>query len=188
MKTPPRTQPARRTLHVLHATNFLVLTATGLLIQFPDWRAAVLGGYGMLMSSIHHWCGVVFGALPVVLMLLIGPWLWRDSWKRASRRKGRAVRRGNLIAALVGAGGFVGTGAILWWDPPGAPRALFDVSLLIHQVLTYVGITVLVAHLIWIRRLLWAKARLAMSWRPAAERPVRTAPVMQGSTVGGDPC
>ena len=69
MKTPPRTQPARRTLHVLHAANFLVLTATGLLIQFPDWRAALLGGYGMLMSSLHHWCGVVFGVLPVLLIL-----------------------------------------------------------------------------------------------------------------------
>jgi hypothetical protein len=122
MKTPPRTQPARRTLHVLHAANFLVLTATGLLIQFPDWRAALLGDYGMLMSSVHHWCGVVFGVLPVLLILLVGPWLWRDSWKRASRRNGRAIRRGNLIAALAGVVGFVLTGAILWWDPPTAAR------------------------------------------------------------------
>jgi cytochrome b subunit of formate dehydrogenase len=188
MKTPPRTQTARRTLHALHATNFLVLTATGLLIQFPDWRAALLGGYGPILSASHRWCGVVFGALPVALALWFGPSFLRDAWKRASRRKGRPVRRGNLIAAFVGAAGFVGTGVILWWDPPGAPRALFDVSLLIHQVLTYVGLAVLVAHLIWIRRLLWAKARFAIFPKPAAERPVRTSPVVQGSAVGGDPC
>jgi hypothetical protein len=142
----------------------------------------------MLMSSVHHWCGVVFGALPVILILLIGPWLWRDSWKRASRRNGRAIRRGNLIAALAGAVGFVVTGAILWWDPPGAPRALFDVSLLIHRVLTYVGLAILVAHLIWIRRLIGARLRSAWTWSAAPARRTAAPPVIQGTTAGGDPC
>jgi hypothetical protein len=188
MKTLPRTRTPRRALHALHATNFLVLTATGLLIQFPEWRASLLGGYGTLLSATHRWCSVVFGVLPILMVLWIGPWLWRDAWKNASRRNGRPIRRGNLIAAMAGAVGFVGTGAILWWDPPGAPRALFDVSLLIHRVLTYGGLAVLVAHLFWIRRLLWAKARVAMAWRPVAGRPASTAAVMQGTTARGDSC
>ena len=188
MKAPPRTQTPRRAFHALNAANFLVLTATGLLIQFPDWRASLIGGYGTLLSSAHRWCSVAFGVLPLVLLLWLGPWFWRDAWKRASRRSGRAIRRGNLLVAVVGGAALTLSGAILWWDPPAAPRALFDVSLFIHRVLTYVGLAVLVAHLIWIRRLIWARLRSAMTWSPASGRKAAAPAVMEGTTAGGDPC
>ena len=179
-------RPARKSLHALHATNFLMLAATGLLFQFPEWRAALLGGYGMLLQDLHRWGGVIFAALPVIALAWVGRALWRDAWKRASRRKGRAVRRSNLWAAIAGAVGFTATGAILWWNPQGAPL-LVDASLLVHQFLTYAALAILVAHLFWIRRLLWAKTRAALGFTPA-QRPREKSPALIRETAGGETC
>jgi len=179
-------RPARRSLHVLHATNFLMLLVTGLLFQFPEWRATLLGGYGMLLQDLHRWGGVIFGAAPILAIALVGSALWRDSWKRASRRNGRAVRRANLWAAIVGCIGFTVTGAVLWWGPRGMPR-LVDASLWLHQVLTYTALAILVAHLVWIRRLIWAKVRTGLGFGlPRTGEPKAAAFVRE--TTGGETC
>lgn len=179
-------RPVRRSLHALNAVLFLALLATGLLFQFPEWRAALLGGYGMLLQDIHRWGGVAFAAFPVAALAWVGRTLVRDAWKRASRPRGRALRRGNLWAALIGGVGFTATGAVLWWSPQGMP-ALVDASLWLHQVLTYAALAILVAHLIWIRRLIWAKTRAALGFGLPKAR-ARKAPVIIRETAGGETC
>lgn len=179
-------RPARKSLHALNAVLFLLLLATGLLFQFPEWRGAILGGYGMLLQDLHRWGGVAFAVVPALALAWVGSTLWRDAWKRASRPKGKNLRRGNLWAALAGGAGFTGTGAILWWGPRGMP-VLVDASLWLHQVLTYAALAILVAHLFWIRRLIWAKARAAIGLGMPRVRE-RKAPAIIRDTAGGETC
>ena len=181
-----RSRWARRSLHALNAVLFLLLLGTGLLFQFPDWRGTLVGGYGMLLQDLHRWGGVAFAVVPALALAWVGSVLWRDAWKRASRPKGKNLRRGNLWAALAGGVGFTGTGAILWWSPQGMPL-LVDASLWLHQVLTYIALAILVAHLIWIRRLILAKARAALGVGVPKLRE-RNAPAIIRETAGGETC
>ena len=176
----------RKTLHALNAVLFLALLATGLLFQFPEWRATLLGGYGMLLQDIHRWGGVAFAVFPALALAWVGGTLWRDSWKRASRPKGRNLRRGNLWAAVIGGVAFTATGAILWWSPRGM-LTMVDASLWLHQVLTYAALAILVAHLIWIRRLIWVKTRAALGLGVPKTRE-KKAPVIIRETAGGETC
>jgi hypothetical protein len=64
---------------------------------------------------------------------------------------------------------------------------LVDVSLWLHQVLTYAALAILVAHLFWIRRLIWAKARAAIGLGVPRVREKKS-PAIIRETAGGETC
>jgi hypothetical protein len=57
---------ARRLLYALHAGAAVLtamLAATGLLVTFPDLRAALVGGWALRVATLHHAAGASFLAL-----------------------------------------------------------------------------------------------------------------------------
>jgi cytochrome b subunit of formate dehydrogenase len=58
----------RRILHIAHVILSLVLIATGLVIEFPELRARLVGGYGMQILQVHLWLGWAFMAAPALAL------------------------------------------------------------------------------------------------------------------------
>ena len=69
----------RSALHSSNALAFFALFGSGLLLQFPDLRAWLVGGYGREIQQIHLWLSVWFLAAPVLALGLLGRSWWRES-------------------------------------------------------------------------------------------------------------
>ena len=148
----------RWTLHLIYAFAVLVKVASGLLLTEPDLRAKLVGGYGREIMDIHLWSGWVFLGAPLLALVLAARPLLRDLRRRLGRPDGITWRKIHIVVTL--SVGIIPslTGVLLWLDL-GLPRAYTDMTLEVHDVLIWVVIAALSAHLVAARRKILVRTR-----------------------------
>lgn len=135
---------ARTWLHTGHLLIFLLLLASGLLLWSPGLRAAVTGGYSLLIRETHRWGGVAFVVLPVPILFRFGvSSLFGAPAQRTLRTVWQGVHLG--LTALISAV-FALTGFLLWGKHL-FPEQAVDASLEVHDWLTYGAIALVAFHL-----------------------------------------
>jgi cytochrome b subunit of formate dehydrogenase len=140
----------RRATHALHAVTSLALIATGLLMEFPDLRAWLVGGYGLQIANLHDWVGAAFIAAPGLALALAARPLARDLRRRLGPPDGVTWKKIHLLASLVAAALLTVTGALLWLG--GLPLAVEDAALEVHSILSWVLAGSIPLHLVAARR------------------------------------
>ncbi|WP_438445058.1 molybdopterin-dependent oxidoreductase [Gorillibacterium sp. sgz5001074] len=135
-----------RKLHAANAWILLLLAVSGIVLYLPPMRA-LLGEGRVWLKQLHIAAGLV--SLAVVVLYL--PYL-RQHLRQLS---GRRTRQGNLAVVLALLAGWIGSGLVLW-GYRSLPPAWSNAALLIHDLLTWVGIPYAVYHSItrsrWLRR------------------------------------
>lgn len=145
-------------LHLSYALAVLVKVASGLLLTEPDLRARLVGGYGRQIMEIHLWSSWVFLGAPLIALALAARPLLRDLSRRLGRPGGITWRKIHLsVTTSVGIVLSL-TGVLLWLDP-NLPRALSDLMLDVHDMLIWVVIAALSAHLVAARRTILLRTR-----------------------------
>jgi cytochrome b subunit of formate dehydrogenase len=142
--------PTYHGLHAVYAVVVLALVATGLLIQHPDLRAALAGGYGRTFATVHEWAGVAMLALPAVALVL-SPRKAIDVIEiRSYQRRELRLHAVNLWFTLLGGAGLIVTGFLMWF--PSVPYAILDTSADMHSALSYALCVMIPLHLLAARR------------------------------------
>ena len=136
---------ARPLLHSAHVVTFLVLLVSGLLLLLPGLRAAVTGGYSLIIRETHLWVGVAFVILPALIILPCGI---RQVFAPPTQRTARSIWQGLHVAVtIVVSAVLVVTGFVLWGKEFVA-EPLVEGSLLAHDWLTYATAVLLGLHLV----------------------------------------
>lgn len=149
---------ARRGLHALHTLASLALVGTGLLIQWPELRARVLGGYGRELALLHEQSALVFLAAPALALAFAGRALARDASARL-RRPHLTWRKTHLVLSVALSLALSVSGVAMWID--AGPLWLLDAATQVHVWTTWAFLAALAAHLVAARR----KIREAISLR-----------------------
>ena len=134
---------ARPLVHAVHVVTFLVLLVTGVLLLFPGLRAAVTGGYSLILREIHRWGGVLYLILPTWIIVQGGA---RRVLAPAGERTARATWQGLHVAVTILVGDVFTLTGFAIWDKGLLPEALVDGSVVVHDWLTYAAITLLTLH------------------------------------------
>jgi formate dehydrogenase subunit gamma len=149
-----------RTLHWVHASAFLVLLGSGLVLYLPTLAAEV--GRRPLVKDVHLLTALAW-AVALVAVLALGD---RRGLRATAREldvfdaddrrwlRGRPAPQGRfnagqkLNAALTAAFAvlFAVSGALLWLGERDT-RFRFDSTIVLHDVLTYVSVALLTGHL-----------------------------------------
>jgi formate dehydrogenase subunit gamma len=149
-----------RALHWVHASAFLVLLGSGLVLYLPTLAAEV--GRRPLVKDVHLLTALAW-AVALVAVLALGD---RRGLRTTAREldvfdaddrrwlRGRPAPQGRfnagqkLNAALTAAFAllFAVSGALLWLGERDT-RFRFDSTIVLHDVLTYVSVALLVGHL-----------------------------------------
>jgi len=136
---------ARPLLHTTHLVTFAVVFVTGLLLLLPNLRAAVTGGYSLLIKDVHRWGGVAFAALPLLVIVRFGP---RSIFAAPLERTPRALWQGVHVTITVAMTViFTLSGLLIWWKR-WIPMPVADTSHLVHDALTYAAAGLLALHLV----------------------------------------
>ena len=120
--------PTYHGLHASYAVVVLVLVATGLLIQYPDLRAALAGGYGRTFATVHEWAGVAMLALPAIALVLSPRKAIEVIEIRSYQRTELRLHAVNVWFTLLGGAGLIVTGFLMWF-----PRSLPDSIPMVSQ-------------------------------------------------------
>lgn len=158
--SPALTRPL---LHTTHLVTFAVVFFTGLLLLLPNLRAAVTGGYSLLIKDVHRWGGVAFAALPLLVIVRFGP---RRILLPPAERTARQLWQGVHVAVTVAMTVlFTLTGLLIWWKR-WIPMPVADTSHLVHDALTYAAAGLLALHLLEV-----GTAALLVRFKAAAAAP-----------------
>jgi methionine sulfoxide reductase catalytic subunit len=133
-------------LHRWNAWIVLVLTITGLLLAWPVVRGWVNGEVRNPIKQLH----VLLGLLSGVLILLYVPLTMRHLKQIRSRPR----QKGNLSFVMILLVGWLLSGIVLWQIrefPPGWANS----ALIIHDLLTYIGVPYIIYHSV--TRIRWMK-------------------------------
>ncbi len=168
MPGPTTAAPARiqrftlteRLLHWTHASGFLVMLATGLILYLPSLSTWI--ARRNLVKNVHIWTAVAWTVAIVVIVALgnrrrlLDDWREVESFDRDDRRwlRGRRVRQGkfnagqkaNVIATVAFALLFALSGFFLWLGERDHTFLLPGTGAL-HDLLTFVSVALLVGHL-----------------------------------------
>jgi cytochrome b subunit of formate dehydrogenase len=155
----------RRLLHAAHVVTPLPLLVTGFLIEWPDLRAQIVGGYGRELAEIHLWFGWAFAAAPALALAFSARPLLADLAGRLRSPDLNTWRRLHVVITLVASALLVVTGIVLWWTGR-LPLVLQDVSLEIHIWATWVLAVSLPVHLVEARRAIADRVRLYLTGEP----------------------
>ncbi|WP_397386817.1 molybdopterin-dependent oxidoreductase [Paenibacillus sp. MMS20-IR301] len=150
----------------------LFLALSGLLLIGGFWRELL--GEGRVWLK---WAHIVFGLallIPVIYYLLLAAKHWK-------RLKGKTGQKTNVIFVLALLLGWLISGIVLWQFRLAGPRAA-NAALLIHDLLTWIGLPVIIYHSI--TRVKWLKepkkrsivAEETNAGSTAADVPKRPAP------------
>jgi len=135
---------ARPVLHAIHVVTFAVLLATGLLLLLPSLRAAVTGGYSLVIRQAHWWTGVAFAVLPICVLRLAGVGrVLVPTRKWSPRTVAQAVHTGVTVAMAVL---FTVTGVVIW-GKRALPDWVVDPARAVHDGLTYAVAALVLLHL-----------------------------------------
>ncbi len=149
----------RRALHSSNALAFFALFGSGLLLQLPDLRAWLIGGYGREIEQVHLWLSLWFVAAPALALGLLGRSCWRQNW-RALRSPLAATRwRSAYTAATVLLSAALVVSGLLLWVGLDLPLSWIDASLEIHLAATWLLAASVLVHLIAARRGIAARTR-----------------------------
>jgi formate dehydrogenase subunit gamma len=149
-----------RVLHWTHATAFLTLLATGLILYLP--ALSTLISRRQLVKNVHIWVAVAW-LIAIAVIILAGnrkrlaeDWREIETIDRDDRRwlRGRRVPQGrfnagqkiNAMLTVAFALLFALSGFFLWLGERDH-RFLFDGTGTVHDVLTYLSVALLVGHL-----------------------------------------
>jgi cytochrome b subunit of formate dehydrogenase len=155
----------RRLLHAAHVVATLVLLATGFLIQWPDLRAQVVGGYGRELAEVHVWMGWAFAAAPAAALALAAQPLLADLGRRIGSEEPFSWRKAHVVITVV-AGVLLTLTGIALWVPGTLPVALLDASLEVHIWATWVLTISLPVHLVVARGKIVERVRIALGGEP----------------------
>ena len=150
-----------RLLHWVHASAFLVLLGSGLVLYLPSLSTAV--GRRPLVKDIHFWTGISWaGAILLVAALgnrtvLLATVREIDRFDRDDRRflsghtsapQGRfnAGQKVNAILTAAFAVLFFVSGLLLWYGEQDT-RFRLDGTVFLHDALMYVSVVVVIGHL-----------------------------------------
>lgn len=148
----------RRAVHASHAGTTLALLASGALLQWPDLRAGVLGGYGRELALAHEAAGVAFVLIPLAALARAGRALLRDARRRLGPPDPFGWRKLHIASTLVAAPLLGATGLVLWLDEP-VPLAVVDAALELHAALSWLLLGLLAIHLVAARRKMAGRVR-----------------------------
>ena len=155
-----RFSATERAVHWVHATAFLVLLATGLVLYVP--KLSVLVGRRPLIKDIHVYTAVAW-IVALVLVVVLGDrrrlrqtlrdldvfdaddMLWL---RRYPRPQGRFNAGQKVNAALTGAFAllFAVSGSLLWLGERNH-RFQFASTILLHDWLTWISLLLFIGHL-----------------------------------------
>ena len=147
----------RRLLHTVHAVTTLALLVTGWLIQWPDLRAQILGGYGRELARIHLWFGWAFAAAPLLAGGAVRA-LFADLQQRLGPPDPITWRKLHIVITGVVSVFLTASGIILWGFHE-LPLLVQDVSLEIHIWATWIVAASLPVHLVDARRKIAVRLR-----------------------------
>ncbi len=149
-----------RAVHWVHATAFVALLATGLVLYVP--RLSILVGRRPLLKDLHVYTAVAWLAALVLVVVLGDRRRLRQTlreldafdsddllWlRRHPRPQGRFNAGQKVNAALTGAFAllFAVSGSLLWLGERDH-RFQFASTILLHDWLTYISLVLLVGHL-----------------------------------------
>ncbi len=159
----------RSALHSSNALAFFALFGSGLLLQLPDLRAWLVGGYGREIQQIHLWVSAWFVAVPVLALGLLGRSWWREDWQTLrSPATGTRWRPAHIAVTVLLSAALVVSGLLLWVDLD-LPISWIDASLAIHLAATWLLAASVLVHLIAARRGIAERTRqLALRLRNGA--------------------
>jgi formate dehydrogenase subunit gamma len=149
-----------RLLHWTHATAFLVMLATGLILLLPTLSEIV--ARRQLVKNVHLWTAVAWVAA-IALIVALGDrkalrrdWRELESFDRDDRRwltgrrgpqgKFNAGQKVNALLTAAFAVLFLVSGALLWLGERDH-RFILDGTGTLHVILTWVSLALLVGHL-----------------------------------------
>lgn len=150
-----------RTLHWAHATGFLVMLASGLVLYLPGLAAEI--GRRPLVKDVHLWTAAAWAASLVAVVALgdrrrlAAGWReaqtidrddrrWLRGFGRAPQGRLNAGQKLNTLATAAFAVLFAVSGLFLWLGERNHALRL-DGAGPVHTTLTWVSVAVLVGHL-----------------------------------------
>ncbi|MBA2940659.1 molybdopterin-dependent oxidoreductase [Paenibacillus sp. CGMCC 1.16610] len=160
-------------LNAIHSWNawiLLLLTITGIVLSI----GAIRGDLGIVRVSLKQ-LHIYLGVASILLMILYAPMI-RKHWRQIRTRRNQ---RANLVFVLALLVGWAASGVVLW-QFRHLPPALNNAALLIHDLLTWVGVPYAVYHAISRSRWLKRQQRLdqaAAAVKPPAAQPAAVPPV-----------
>ena len=134
---------ARPLVHAIHLVTFLVLLGSGLLLLFPGLRAAVTGGYSLIIREVHRWGGVLYVIIPTWIIVQGGV---RRVLAPTGERTARATWQGLHVAVTIVIGAVFTVTGVAIWDRRLLPEAFVDGSVIAHDWLTYAALVLLTLH------------------------------------------
>ena len=140
----------RRLLHAIHGLTTLALLVTGCLIQWPDLRAQVVGGYGRELARLHLYFGWAFAAAPLLAGGAAGA-LFADLQQRLGPPDPITWRKLHIVITGIASALLTASGIILWRFHE-LPLLVQDISLEIHAWSTWIIAALLPVHLVVARR------------------------------------
>ncbi|ASA24411.1 molybdopterin-dependent oxidoreductase [Paenibacillus donghaensis] len=132
-------------LHMWNAWLVLFLSISGLMLLGGVWRE-LLGEGRVWLKLAHIYIGLVL-LIPVIYYLLLASKHWK-------RLKGKNGQKANVIFVMAMLVGWIISGVVLWQFRLVGPRAA-NAALLIHDLLTWIGLPVIIYHSI--TRTKWLK-------------------------------
>ncbi|MFN8544950.1 MAG: hypothetical protein U0807_12220 [Candidatus Binatia bacterium] len=136
----------RWALHTAHAAATVALLVTGFLIEFPEARARLVGGFGPQISAAHDWTGVAFMVAPLLALLIARRALFQP--KEADGAGALLFWRRLHVVGSLGAGLLVSVTGMALWIADMLPTRLADGTALVHVGLAWLFAGALVAHLV----------------------------------------
>jgi len=149
------------TIHSWNAWILLLLTITGIVLSIGAIRGD-LGGFRVTLKELHIYLGVA----SMLLIVLYAPML-RKHWRQI---RTQPSRRANLVFVLALLLGWSASGVVLW-QFRHLPPAWNNTALLIHDLLTWVGVPYAVYHAISRSRWLKRQQRLDQAAAAASAKP-----------------
>lgn len=163
-----QTQRLRQKLVSIHAWNawiVVILAVTGLMLVGGFWRE-ILGIGRVWLKWLHIIVGLAMLAPVVYYLILAG-----KHWKQLRNRPWQRVNTIFVLALLVG---WLLSGIVLWQFKLAGPR-WSNAALLIHDLLTWVGLPYIIYHSITRTKWLKDPARRAVKTTTTSTRTQHTA-------------